>query len=221
MSDPTIEPNNAIIRSRGFFAALAGFSTYFGLVLAPEWWPGFGSGYFFFWYVVSVPAVLIGLLGCLIWGGIGTARAHFRGSSTLRHHRALVVLPLAGLLVAGATTGLARLIRGGLPSGSHISEFDPAVWRDPTSSNFVQGDITPRQKMLGSVVERLAPPLDRYEIEAFLGPSLDTPYFANTGRDLIYILGPERDSLVRIDFEWLAIWLDDSNQFERFQIFTD
>jgi hypothetical protein len=100
-------------------------------------------------------------------------------------------------------------------------DFEPVVWQDPSSSEYVRGDITPRQKMLGSVVCRLNPTQDRRQLEALLGPSLDTPYFESTGRDLVYILGPERDSFFRIDSEWLLIWLDGSNHFERYAIYTD
>ena len=34
----------------------------------------------------------------------------------------------------------------------------------------------------------------RAELETILGPSLDTAYFNETGRDLIYVLGPQRNS---------------------------
>ena len=92
---------------------------------------------------------------------------------------------------------------------------------DDASSAFVRGDITPRQKMLGSVVERLVLGLSRTEIEEMIGPSLDTPYFETLGRDLIYILGPQRDSYIRLDSEWLLIWLDESGRFERYGIHND
>ena len=54
-----------------------------------------------------------------------------------------------------------------------------------------------------------------------LGPSLDTRYVASSGRDLIYLLGPERDSMFGVDSEWLLIWLDGSGRFERYQVWTD
>ena len=210
-----------MIRSHGLLACFAVLATYFGLLLVPEWWPGFAGNGLFLLYVLSVPVVLIGLLGCLVWGGVGTTRALLRGSLVSPRHRALVLLPLAGFLMAGAAIGLARSIRGALPSGSHLQEFEPVVWQRPASSEFVRGDITPRQKMLGSIVDRLAPTHDRAQLEALLGPSLDTRYFESTGRDLVYILGPERDSFIGIDSEWLLIWLDDSNHFERYEVLTD
>jgi hypothetical protein len=133
----------------------------------------------------------------------------------------LVLLPVAGFLMFAAATGLTRFIRGALPTGSHLLEFEPVVWQDPSSSEYVQGDITPRQKMLGSVVYQLNSTQDRRQLETLLGPSLETSYFESTGRDLIYILGPERDSFFRIDSEWLLIWLDSSKHFERYAIYTD
>jgi hypothetical protein len=202
-------------------AALAGLAVYFGLVLVPEWCPSFAGTAAFFFYALSVPVALLGLFVLLVWGAIGAARALHRGAAISQRHRALVVLPVAGFLIFVAATGLARLIRGTLPTGSHLLDFAPVVWQDPSSSEYVQGDITPRQKMLGSVVYRLNPTQDRRQLEAFLGPSLDTAYFESTGRDLIYLLGPERDSFFRIDSEWLLIWLDGSNHFERYAIYTD
>ena len=131
------------------------------------------------------------------------------------------MLGLAGVLMFGATLGLVRVIRGVLPTGSDLLTFNSEIWQDPYSSNFIQGDITPRQKMLGSVVDLLEPTLDRFQLETLLGPSLDTFYFDSTGRDLIYVLGPERDSFFGIDYEWLLIWVDDSGHFERYAIVRD
>ena len=59
------------------------------------------------------------------------------------------------------------------------------------------------------------------KLEAMLGSSLDTPYFASSGRDLIYLLGRERDSMFLVDSEWLLNWLDSSGRFERYQVWTD
>ena len=100
-------------------------------------------------------------------------------------------------------------------------EFTPLAWHDSRSLLFVDGDITPRQKMLGSLVRRLQVEQKRADLEALLGPSLETRYFEKTGRDLIYILGPERDSFFGIDSEWLLIWLDDAGNFQKYEIRTD
>jgi hypothetical protein len=75
--------------------------------------------------------------------------------------------------------------------------------------------------MLGDVVTNVLPGRNRTEIEALLGPSLETGYSKSTGRDLIYILGPERGSFFPIDSEWLLIWLNESGNFNRYSIYTD
>jgi len=107
-----------------------------------------------------------------------------------------------------------------LPTGSYDKQFDREAWLDPESANYAAGDITPRQKMLADVVKRL-PGQTHAELENMLGPTLDTPYFKSTGRDLIYVTGPERDSLFGIDSEWLLIWVDENGIYKRHAIVTD
>jgi hypothetical protein len=75
--------------------------------------------------------------------------------------------------------------------------------------------------MLRDVVTGTLPGKARGEIEELLGPSLVTPYFRDTKRDLIYFLGPERGSYIKIDSEWLLIWLDAQGRFHHYQIATD
>lgn len=100
-------------------------------------------------------------------------------------------------------------------------QFDHECWIDPSSTDYVTGDITARQKMLADVVYTVMPRKNRAEIENLLGPSLETSYFNSTGRDLIYILGPQRDAIFAIDSEWLLIWFDDYDQFSRYEIVCD
>ena len=116
---------------------------------------------------------------------------------------------------------LSHFIVGDLPTGSFTLRFDTAGWQESKSAEYVIGDITPRQKMLGDVVSHILPGRNHTEIEQLLGPSLRTPYFEETGRDLIYVLGPQRNSFIRIDSEWLLVWLDKSGQFQRYAIYTD
>ena len=53
---------------------------------------------------------------------------------------------------------------------------------------------------------------------ALLGPpSDDSPWKS----DLVYVTGPERDSLFAIDSEWLLIDLDEQGRFHRYRIATD
>lgn len=194
---------------------------YFSVLLLPNWFPRFAGGAFFFWYLLSLPLVMaaVGLLG--VWGLVGLIITRLRGRQPRERHRTYVVFSIAVALIFLAILGLNRAIPGGLPWGSQLLKFDERVWQDPKSSVYVKNDITPRQKMLKDVVENVLPGKTREQIEQALGPSLDTPYFQSTGRDLIYRLGLERDLLFAIDSEWLLIWLDDSGNFSRYEVATD
>lgn len=75
--------------------------------------------------------------------------------------------------------------------------------------------------MLRDLVTGTLPGKARGEIEELLGPSLVTGYFTETKRDLIYFLGPERDNYIRIDSEWLLIWLDTQGRFHHYEIATE
>jgi hypothetical protein len=74
--------------------------------------------------------------------------------------------------------------------------------------------------MLADVIKQL-PGKNRTEIENMLGPSLDSSYFKSTGRNLIYVTGPERDSFIGIDSEWLLIWVDENGIYQRHMVTTD
>ena len=187
---------------------------------ALKWFPSVGGSGLFPFYVLSLVAIAValGLVtfasgAVLVWRGARlepspASRRIFIGSG----------LSLLGL---ATTIALALFIPAGLPSGSRLARFDQVAWRQPTSTEFVVGDITVRQKMLGDVVDNYLSGRSRAEIESTLGPSLDSPYFRGTGRDLIYVLGPQRDSYFVIDSEWLLIWLDSAGRFERYAIYTD
>ena len=125
-----------------------------------------------------------------------------------------------GLSAFAAFLVLGNVLATPLPSGSYEKQFDHGAWLDPESTAYTTGGITPRQKMLADVVKRL-PGQSRVELENILGPTLDTPYFKSTGRDLIYVTGPERDSFFGIDSEWLLIWVDENCIYKRHAIVTD
>jgi hypothetical protein len=109
---------------------------------------------------------------------------------------------------------LARSISGALPTGSYLQRFDPSIWQQPRK--FVKGDITPRQKMLGDLVENVLPGRSRAEIKKLLGSPDDA-----ADRELIYGLGTERDSMFPIDDETLVIRLDSSGRFASYYIYVD
>src|SRR3989442_5413416 len=146
-----------------------------------------------------------------------------RGYAGARPDRATARTSWSGASLASFTLalGLARALPRPLPTGSHLERFDRAVWHDPRSADYVPGDVTPRQKMLADVVKSVLPGRTRVELEEILGASLETPYFKSSGRDLIYVLGPQRDSYFTIDSEWLLIWLDKDGRFERYTIAND
>jgi hypothetical protein len=73
--------------------------------------------------------------------------------------------------------------------------------------------------MLADVVRRL-PGATCEQVERDLGPSLQTPYFRSTGRDLIYWLGPGR-AFMSFDSEWLHVWLTTDQKVERFAVVED
>jgi len=221
MSEPVRQPERVSWSNRLIIVVLVCIVAYFGLGLVPNWYPGFGSTELFFLYILSIPVVLLVLLGLGTWATVGLFLSWRRRVPASGRHRTLLLVACIGFVCFLTSMTLARVIRGALPTGSHLLRFDSALWKDPNSLRFIAGDVTPRQKMLGDVVQNVLPGRTRAELEELLGPSLDTPYFRTTGRDLIYVLGSERDSLFAIDSEWLLIWLDSSGRFERYAIYTD
>ncbi|MBS0183246.1 MAG: hypothetical protein JSS39_12655 [Nitrospira sp.] len=192
---------------------------YFGVFLIPKAVPWFGESLAFFVYCMSLllAFAVLAILG--VWGAIGMGCSQLRREQARSHHRFLAIYAALGFMLFGVVITLSQLIPHPFPSGSDQLKFDSSLWTSGESFAFVKGDITPRQKMLSDVVAVL-PGKTRSEIEAALGPSLDTLYFASTGRDLIYFLGPERTYL-SLDSEWLLIWLDENGRFLRYSIAND
>jgi hypothetical protein len=193
---------------------------YFGIFLVPKVSPWFGESAIFFAYLPSL-FLALGILALVgVWGANGVHRSRMRREQVRSRHWFLVFYSALGFVCFGLVIALGQVIPNPLPSGSDQLKFDTSLWIRPESSRFVERDITPRQKMLGDAVAAL-PWKTKPEIEALLGPSLETPYFASTGRDMIYVLGPERSSYFRIDSEWLLIWLDENGRFHRYTIASD
>ena len=183
------------------------FAVYLALFLLPEVFPAAGANPFIFVLMLSILVVLPALVGLGIWGAVGRFLS-WRGRRPLgAGSRVAGEVAAAGFAAFVLFLVLGQALPTELPTGSYLSEFDRTVWLDPKSTDYVKGDVTPRQKMLAAVVAKLSGS-SRTELERTLGPSLETLYFMSTGRDLIYILGPQRDSLFSIDSEWLLIWLD-------------
>jgi hypothetical protein len=207
-------------RSRTWWIAFAGFALYFGLLLIPKVVPGFGATPFLFSLTLSLMLVVPFLILLALWGTAALVISRVRKRPIGSCSKAAGQIALVGFAAFAAFMVLANVLPSQLPSGSYGRQFDREAWLDPESANYIPGDITPRQKMLAEVVKKL-PGLHRSEIENMLGPTLDTAYFQSTGRDLIYITGPERDSLFGMDSEWLLIWLDENGIYERHAVVTD
>lgn len=174
---------------------------------------------FYFWYWLSGSILFIVLLLVAAGAGAVGVLVSRRWPAVSLKARALALLLGVGLAAVVAVGFTASLLHGSLPTGSYTRKFDRGSWA--ASPPYVPGDITPRQKMLGDVVENLLPGKSRSEIEALLGRSEVTSYFCETGRDLIYMTGPERDTPFSIDSEWLLIWLDENGRFRRYAIYRD
>jgi len=206
---------------RLFVAAILGGLLYSLPILLRNWFPRLSSSFFFFLYSLSVFGLLVLLFAALLfacamllWERIRLGRV----SDSLRQASiGLVISFVSTILVLCA----AKLIERGLPTGSWLATFDSIAWCNPDAARYVKNDITIRQKMLGDVVSHVLPGHSRAQIEVRLGPSLDTAYFRQSGRDMIYALGPERDSIFVADDEWLLIWLDHDGRFERYAIYND
>lgn len=206
--------------SRTIWFAFASFTLYFGSFLAQKIAPSFGGTAFVFLLTLSLLVVVPILVLLAVWGAVALARERLRKKPMSAWSRAAGHIAFAGITACAIALVLGSLLPNSLPSGSYDSTFDRGAWLDPASAGHVKGGITPRQKMLADVVSKLQGQ-SRSTLEVMLGPSLDTGYFKDSGRDLIYITGPQRDSVFAMDSEWLLIWLDDKGIYKRHAIVTD
>lgn len=111
--------------------------------------------------------------------------------------------------------------RGSLPDGSHEKPFDEVLWRSPQGLEPDADHITPRQKMLGDLVDKHLSGKSRRDIVAMLGESSTKMNPDGTGPSLSYPTGIERGSYMRIDSEWLLIYFDSSEKAIRHEISGD
>ena len=196
------------------------FVAYFGLFLVSKVIPSFDATPFIFALILTLPIVLLTLFALSTWSVVAISLSLLRKNPLGKRVQWATQVSAAGLIALVIFLLAAHFLPSALPTGSHLSRFDRAVWLDPQSADYVKGGITPRQKMLADAIFKL-PGHNREELEQMLGASLKTEYFESSGRDLIYILGPERDSLFGIDSEWLLIWTDGNGKFQRYAITTD
>lgn len=193
---------------------------FFGAILIPKWLPSVGgwfgwSVYFFFVFAVLLILVIIG-----IWGSFGLLRAKIRGVQSQSHNYLLGFTSGYAMVWMIIVLVIARTVPGALPTGSYTNQFDQTAWLESDSLYFFE-DISPRQLMLGDLVNNHLQGKNYAQIEELLGLSQETEYFTSSGYDLIYYLGNQRDSWLALDSEWLLIWLDDSGQFKKYEIYND
>ena len=193
---------------------------YFLVLLTPHWSPQIGTTGSYSFFILSIPFFVITLF---IIGIMGITNALIEKSksrqiSSKDQFRIVLLILSAVSIIVVLLVG--RFISGGLPPGSGSLKFDRQLWLAETSSKTRQG-ITDRQRMLKSIVEVILPGKTRKEIESNLGPTLNTKYFKSTGRDLIYYTGSERSGFMRLDSEWLLIWLDDRDIFQKYKVAND
>jgi len=217
----------ALIGNRSFLWFLL-VILYLSLPLLSRRYPAFAGSAFFFLYVLSFLLFFMILLFLGLWGLFGLTTHYLRGYRLQTRHRTAVVFVISSLLAFIVVLILSYIIPHSLPAGSDFLPFDAAVWKLQESWELSQEldpsleePVTTRQKMLKDVVDHVLPGKTRLEIENLLGPSDDTLYFQSTGRDMIYYLGLQRDAFIRIDSEWLLIWLDNSGRFLRYEIYSD
>ena len=75
--------------------------------------------------------------------------------------------------------------------------------------------------MLGDVVRNVLPGSTRDQLEANLGYATEPLEESGGLRAMDYETGPQRDSIMRIDSEWLRVWIDDSDRFVRYELWSD
>jgi len=193
---------------------------YFASSLLPRISPSSFSQEIRFYYVLSIPALLILVTAAGIASLVIIAYSKRKGRSVNK-------IGIAGLSLFSSTCILMPLLffvhiitPRPLPSGSDQRKFNSAKWQANDLKEWEE-HLSVREQMLKDVVENILPGKNKTEIEKLLGPSLKTNYFRSVNKDLIYYLGPQRDSFLNIDSEWLLIWLDEKEVFERYKIAND
>lgn len=104
-----------------------------------------------------------------------------------------------------------------LPTGSFDLTFSETLWKkSELVSDSLQ--ITNRQKMLGDLINIVLPGKSEAEIIKLLG---EPEYRDIKDFKIEYVLGAERDTFIRIDFEWLEIVLDEKGIYKKSIVSVD
>lgn len=205
--------------ARGQMMLIGAVAVFFALQLLPHHFTRLFTGPFGFSYPLLAALVGLAILMSMAVAAVMWLLARDPESRLRRRNWCATFLLMLsiGVALSVASSAYAR----GLPTGSFVKHFDQRVWAAPASSQFIQGDITDRQKMLGDVIRQVVNGGTKENTIAKLGPSEDDRYFLSSGRDLIYCMGPQRDSAFGIDSEWLLIWFDADGRISRYEIWSD
>ncbi|MBU3003379.1 hypothetical protein [Paraglaciecola arctica] len=108
-----------------------------------------------------------------------------------------------------------------LPAGSHKLKFEASIWQNEESANWNEGGVTIRQQMLGSLLSETIAGKNREQIIELLGHPATKMDPDGAGPNMSYPTGPQRDSYMAIDYEWLIIKFDVSGKYESFYLASD
>jgi hypothetical protein len=203
-------------RKRG----LSVLAAFLALGLVPKAFPALGPLFLLYW-----PPFLVVFLFKLvtgIWQLLRVMYALARNSEREPYLGRLRYSLAAGLLFLLFVLTV-RFAPDALPTGSYSLAFDSAVWRAPDSVRYQEGGLsTPRQKMLASLIDELEKRPTRAKVIAMLGQPHPKDFPLGIGdSDIHYLTGPERDAFLGLDSEWIFIWFDDDDRFERYSIYVD
>lgn len=199
---------------------MSAFALYFILLLVQKASPSLLSEPLAFGLALVFPLVLMMLATITVWSLIALISARLRRREPGPRAQGAVRFTLAGLIPLLIYLLAAPMLPDRLPTGSYLSDFDHTAWLDENSTRYMQGDITSRQKMLADAVSRL-PGHNREEVIALLGPPLDTRFLKKNDSDLLYPLGPQRDTFWGMDMEFLRVAFDASDTVTGYEIVTD
>lgn len=108
-----------------------------------------------------------------------------------------------------------------LPSGSHELKFEASIWQNEESANWNKDGVTIRQQMLGSLIGENVAGKNREQLIQLLGQPSTKMDPDGAGPTLSYPTGPQRDSYMAIDYEWLILKFDASDKYESFYLASD
>ena len=116
---------------------------------------------------------------------------------------------------------LAVFLKPDLPAGSDLQSFNSKAWKSEQATFPDENGISPRQKMLKDLVTNVLPGKTRADINELLGPSLKIEYFKSEKNDFVYSMGIERDAYLKVDSEWLLIFLNEKGTYRSFRLAND